>query len=657
MSDLADIGSSQLGYANLAASQAGGPSITSQANTSANTALVGQQTQGEEIKNQNARLQYQLFANAVGHIHDFDGQDGPSLGKGADDASGVTATSALPGADAPPALKGKITPEMDVGASASDQALIESSLEQNFNVNKMGTPQEQQAIMQASKQAQAWALSGNPGMAKSAEQKLEMMKNLRDMNVATRQNAAEVEASGHYDKLSAVVNAPEGQAWKTLKAIASDSADNIKRQNPNATPEELEEIARDTSAHVAGFMHRFTDRPVKVGDDQVMYDEKSGQKVDGIPMRGVDPARQADLLKQATEVKTFKNSDGTETTEEQYKHDGYANPNLWVTHAVNDIRARNAASNAIEVARSKAARVPPQPPGQPGAPQPGAPQPGQPGQPQPGQPGQPQPGQPPARPGQQPDNGLLPGVNPDALPKVQSAPVTQGTSQKPGDLKTQEGVAAESLAQQKESNSAFVEAQKNGALIRAAQREAQNLANNPRMTGPGSDIAQGWAKLKTFISGQPPDELVDLGSLDKILLQMGAQNIRQALSGQRITNQEFMTLMTKGNPNTEQPLPTINNLLKYIGAQNEYEQRFQRTKQLALQRGANPMTVDGDIGSQADRGDFVEGKVGFRPPLASAGGGGGGSQQTNAGGASEGAESKSKSGKPIVYKNGHWQYK
>ena len=447
MSDLADIGSSQLGYANLAASQAGGPSITSQANTSANTALVGQQTQGEEIKNQNARLQYQLFANAVGHIHDFDGQDGPSLGKGADDASGVTATSALPGADAPPALKGKITPEMDVGASASDQALIESSLEQNFNVNKMGTPQEQQAIMQASKQAQAWALSGNPGMAKSAEQKLEMMKNLRDMNVATRQNAAEVEASGHYDKLSAVVNAPDGKAWDTLMAVAPDSADNIKRQNPNATPEELEEIARDTSAHVAGFMHRFTDRPVKVGDDQVMYDEKSGQKVDGIPMRGVDPARQAELLKQATEVKTFKNSDGTETTEEQYKHDGYANPNLWVTHAVNDIRARNAASNAIEVARSKAARVPPQPPGQPGQPQPGV------------QPGQDlvslvnrsrasrQRAQASRRPRAQPppDNGLLPGVNPDALPKVQSAPVTQGTSQKPGDLKTQEGVAAESL--------------------------------------------------------------------------------------------------------------------------------------------------------------------------------------------------------------------
>ena len=50
MSDLADIGSSQLGYANLAASQAGGPSITSQANTAANTALVGSRRKAKRLK-------------------------------------------------------------------------------------------------------------------------------------------------------------------------------------------------------------------------------------------------------------------------------------------------------------------------------------------------------------------------------------------------------------------------------------------------------------------------------------------------------------------------------------------------------------------------------------------------------------------------------
>jgi hypothetical protein len=54
-----------------------------------------------------------------------------------------------------------------------------------------------------------------------------------------------------------------------------------------------------------------------------------------------------------------------------------------------------------------------------------------------------------------------------------------------------------------------------------------------------------------------------------------------------------------------------------IAAQNDYDMRFQRTKQIALSRGASPITVDGDIGSRADRGDYVEGRVGVRPPGSS----------------------------------------
>jgi hypothetical protein len=645
MSDISDDSSFNLGLVKNASDNFGPTAVASQANTKANTALVQQQTQGAEIANTSARLQYQLFARAVGHLTDFSGQDGPTLGKSADDASGVTATSALPSATTPPAAQGKVTPEMDIGASASDQALIESTLEKNYNINPMGTPQEQQAIVQAEKEATAAKLSGHPGLAASADQKITTLKDLRDMNVGTRKNAAQLDAAQHFDKFDAVTNAPKGGAWAALKAVAPDSAGKILQKNKDATPEELDKIARDTTSHVGAFLHRFTDRPIKVGDDNVTYDEKSGMRV-GVPIRGVTPERQAELLKQANEVKTFKNTDGTDTTETQSKHDGYDNPHAWVTDAVNQIRARNGGNSAVEAKRADAAKVPVRPQPQPGQPQPGQPQPGQ---PQPGQPqpGQPQPGAPAGAPPQK-DNGLLPGINPDTLPKVNSVPTKQGTSQKPGDKTTQEGIATESLAQQKESNGAFVEAQKTGALIRAAQREAATLEQNPRMTGPGSEIAQGWAKIKTFVNGQPPDELVNLGSLDKILMTMGAQNVRQALQGQKITNQEFMTLMTKGNPNTEQPLPTINNLLKYLSAQNEYEQRFQRTKQIALQRGANPMTVDGDIGSQVDRGDFVEGKVGVRPPLAGGKQGGGSAPSVT----TQEAYDKLKKGDPYLDENG-----
>ena len=198
---------------------------------------------------------------------------------------------------------------------------------------------------------------------------------------------------------------------------------------------------------------------------------------------------------------------------------------------------------------------------------------------------------------------------------------------KPGDLITAQETAKESIAQQKAASTSYVNAQKNDALIRAAQREAATLSNNPRMAGPGSEVAQTLAKIKTFVTGKPPDSLVDLGTLNKVLLQMGAQNVRQALEGQKITQAEFMKLLGEGNPNTQQPLQTINKLLAYSAAQNDYDMRFNRTKQIALQRGANPIGIDGAIAGMpgADRGDYVEGKVGVRPPAAgaqpSAGGG------------------------------------
>jgi hypothetical protein len=63
------------------------------------------------------------------------------------------------------------------------------------------------------------------------------------------------------------------------------------------------------------------------------------------------------------------------------------------------------------------------------------------------------------------------------------------------------------------------------------------------------------------------------------------------------------------------PLPTIQRLLNYFSAQNDYDQRFQLTKQTALNAGANPMTVDTQIGGLVDRGNYVQAKTGVRPVL------------------------------------------
>jgi hypothetical protein len=236
---------------------------------------------------------------------------------------------------------------------------------------------------------------------------------------------------------------------------------------------------------------------------------------------------------------------------------------------------------------------------------------------------------------------------------VPRRPVIEGGGQTPGEAAVSKASGEELVKQQKEAQTTFISAQKEGALIAAARRKTAELASDPTMVGPGRQLAQGLAELKTILTGKPPDSLVTLKSLDKVLLQMGAQNVRAALEGQKITQSEFLLMLGKGNPNTEQPLPTINNLLEYASAQNEYDQRFARTKGIALQRGANPMTVDTDIGSQMPREDFVEKRVGVRPPPT---GSSSGSAPAD-GGAKEGAVSKSRSGKDIIFKDGHWQYK
>jgi len=586
--------------------------------TQAQTGLVGQQTQAAQIANANAALSYQLRRNAIMNLR---GQQQASA-----DFSGVGGADA-PGSQPSPTYRGpqggsdydaaSDDSGVDYGESSAHPGAMEQALRARYFVNPAGTPQEQNAISMA-------ALSGDEGLLKMATMQ-------RDMNVASRQYMNQQDARNHYDLAATVEDAPDGQAFGILQATMPTAAAKLQQVHPDATPEELDEIARDTTAHYLGAVHQYTGRELVKGDDGVYRDKETGYPVP-VPVTGVSAQQYGELFKQANTLVSVKNSDGSESQVPQFKVNGYPSAAAWVASAVAQHNALASAPShptfagtnmeqpgsrpdraSIDTMHSRVG-LPPTgqliaagPPGaaraQPGTPQPGA-----------------QLAAAPAQPSQTADNGLLPGVDPRTLPRMQLPHVVAGRSQSPADAITANGIATERLAQLKDSNTQYAEAQKEQALIRAAQGEAANLANNTRLTGPGSEAAKAWAQVKTFVTGQPPDAYVDLGALDKLLLQMGAQNIRAALSGQRITNQEFMTLMTKGNPNTEQPLPTINKLLGYLGAQNDYDMRFQRTKQAALNSGANPMTVDSDLGVKVNRGDYVAAKTGVRPPQTGGGG-------------------------------------
>jgi hypothetical protein len=586
MSDIADSGSFDLGLAQLAANQSGPNAITQQANTAANNSLTQQQTQGEAIKNANARLQYQLFRQGMAHLTDFSGQGGPTLGASAGDSSGVTAASAQPGAGAPPTGASGVSPEDDIGQSAADQARLQAAIEQKYNVDPAGTQDEQRAIIQAHQYAVQMKLSGNKGLADAAEERVQMLKDQRDMNVTSRKNAAALDASEHYDKLAAAESAPEGQALATLQAVMPVTAKNLEKAHADATPEQLDEATRDTAGHMASFLHRFTNREVVVGDDGATYDKQSGMRVD-VPIRGVSPERQAALLEQANKIITTKNSDGSETTEPQYKRDGYQNPGQWVTDVVAQIRARNGANNVVEAVGNHAAQyghvtpgAPPVPGGtlyrgpQPNAGQLGA-QPGAAGQQPQTAPAQPPPG----------DPQVLRQALTDQEYKLKTPPVIPGRSQTPGDAEQQKANVTARQTLLKDSSDLTSTSSQAKAYTDAALAVLNNPDKPP--TGLSAPAKVAISRAMQALGMTSGDWATRSQELAKYMGNLAVQNFK-ANFGARPAAKEFDIQMTELNPNNKMTPDAIRDLLQSNARIAKYGIDSGRRAGLYVNQGGDP---------------------------------------------------------------------
>jgi hypothetical protein len=223
--------------------------------TQAQTALTQQQTQGANIANQSAALQLGLFRQAVSRLNNFSGQGGPTA-----DVSGVVNA---PGSSAPPTD--------DIGSSAiTDPAHTDAALRARYAVSPAGTPQEQAQIIAAH-------MSGNKGLA-------DAMQTQRDMNVQQRLFQSQYDANNHYESAMAVTDADPGRAFAQLQAVTPNTAKQIQQQNPSATPEELDEIARDSMAHFAGQLHQYTGRGIDKRDDGVYVDSVTKMPVPSVPV-------------------------------------------------------------------------------------------------------------------------------------------------------------------------------------------------------------------------------------------------------------------------------------------------------------------------------------------------------------------------------------
>jgi hypothetical protein len=677
-----------------------GLSQQQQAQAGASANLENVQAQGAQIANQNAALNLQATRMGLSMLYKMPGMNAEQA-TNADqtnqtDASGVGSAGApsaggAVGAGGPGAAQtyadqsgtsgtsGPASADVDLGVSMFNPEQLDDWLRKDYQVNPMGTPEEQAQIMRMSMVS---ALTKNPLY-------IEQATRLRDMGVANRTFQAQQAASKLYDKTAAVADGGDsGIAFQLLQKVAPSTAAAITKMNPNATPEELNELAADTAAHYAAHVHQWTGREAEKREDGVYVDAKTKLPVAGLTGAGQSPQSFDEAVSKESQPVTVKNSDGTESQIPLWEYE--KQQGMPINSAVDAVRFKQNAQQFIAqhqtmvrdsqtaAATAQGRPAPGQPggapsmmpqPGQSGVGQPGASQPGQPGASQPGQPGggglQPvqvtaqragQPGAPgasqPGAPGasqpgaaqQQPDNGMLPGVNPDAMPKIQLPAVRQGVSQSPTDAANVAMINEERKSQLQSAAQANADNAKQRSLLMQAQRELATI--NPRTVGPGSQYYNDFQKAITAAAGKAPNDYVNQVVLDKFLNQIGAGNVRQLLSGQRITNQEMMTFLTRGSPSTEQPLDAIKNIVNYMAADTDYDSRLQRTKIAALQRGADPFQINGALEDSVHRSDFIRQRTGMDPLSTPRGGAG----VPDSGGFIPGKQYKDKNGNVATYR-------
>jgi hypothetical protein len=120
------------------------------------------------------------------------------------------------------------------------------------------------------------------------------------------------------------------------------------------------------------------------------------------------------------------------------------------------------------------------------------------------------------------------------------------------------------------------------------------------------------AGLKKALFGGAPDDLVNLQEVDKFLTQLGVGGSKQLLGNEQTIHQgELLSLMAHGNPNIDQPLQVIKNLVAFGKAGNAYDLMAANTAMHGIRDlNADPVQIGSAMESQVHRADFIAHQLG-----------------------------------------------
>lgn len=560
--------------------------------TQANLDLLKQQTIGANLTNQGTAMSL-----------DFRRQ----LAAGMTDQGQPQQPGGAPGADVNP--NGAVTSTgqaPDTGDFSLNEAAARQHLFQKYSpIPDVWTPQEQAMRAQA-------ALSGLPGA-------VDAVKAQHDARIQAQNGLRSKGAQQEYNGLYGVVTAPEGRAIDALSLVEPGAAARLQAAGMS------DDQVRQHAARMAGLTHSVAQLPVEYRKDGVAVDKNTQQEVPGYDSAvGLSAENRADLVKAAQSITTVENTDGSKSNVPQWKADGAPSLESWVSHA-----GAIAASRGASPAQVTSAGAVPTPVGNRPAPS--------------------------ATPVGNPTSVGTPtlDVSKVADPTLRTAlsdkefnlptpKVVQGTSATPAALDQQKATVAARTDLLKDLSETTATASQSLGYAKAAQAILSSKG------APATGLP-GYVKnaLSQWTGG-----VIDSSNYQEAAKYLGNLALQGAKGnyGSKMTGGEVMMQKDELAASTHMNPDAIGNILARNIRDAQYAIDTANRVRPYLATGKDPQQFTEWNQKYYPRDKIVNEETEKETPSKAP------PAKAPAGAPAEGAKSTSKSGKPIVFKAGHWQY-
>jgi hypothetical protein len=449
---------------------------------------------------------------------------------------------------------------------------------------------------------------------------------------------------------SQLLQRPPGTAFAVLNRLNQSEAAALKAKYPNDSDAQLDQDVRLYTSHVGAAVHQYTDRPTTMTNG-VFIDQKDGTPVLGTDqvLTGLTAEDKQKAYEAANELVTIPRSDGSTVQIPRWQLIGAHSPEGYVVAA--DHAARVNANNAGPGAPATVNRlVNPLAAPPPSAAGYAAVQSGPPGANNLLANAAPTAGQTPAplgSPAPTADAQTLQAKLSDPAYKLNVPPLVRGTSQSPAAAKVAGAIAdaQTTLLNDQADNS------KSAGRALSYSKLAMGVLNSGQVnTGWGSNQITTM-KMALQQAGVPANLLGNLASnnveLNKYLTQAALQQLK-ATYGPRVSQMEVFLNLQKSNPSAEMPIDAIKVLLGNSIASSQYDVDSAKRANAYVAAGNDPRLFDTWNQDKFPRENFTS--------VPKANTGASGTAPSSAGAPVEGTKTMSKSGKPMVFSNGHWRY-